>query len=69
MKKNKLFGANIDPHCSYCEYSVFDGDNVSCVVKRNIKNGKCKKFSYNPTLRIPKKANPLPVYDESDFLL
>ena len=29
----------------------------------------CKKFRYDPLLRVPKRRRPLPEYSESDFTL
>lgn len=69
MKKAHLFGNSIEPDCKYCENCVLGGSNFACKLNRTMKDGKCRKFSYNPTLRIPKKASVLPEYDENDFKL
>lgn len=50
----KLFGNNINPDCSYCCNSADAHSGYICIVKKSIKKGKCRKFSYNPTLRVPK---------------
>lgn len=69
MKKTVLFGKNIDVDCKYCANAVFTEKLCICSLDKKIKNGKCRKFLYNPTLRIPKQSTALPVYDESDFSL
>ena len=34
-----------------------------------VKNGKCRKFDYNPIMRVPHGAAPLPSFDQEDFSL
>ncbi len=66
MKKN-LFGNYIETDCSYCAFFYEDEDGFYCQKNKKIKNGKCKKFNYNPTLRVPKGELPLAQYRKEDF--
>ncbi len=66
MSKN-LFGKNIEPNCEYCDRYDKDGDAFICTAKKQIKNGKCRKFQYNPTLRVPKSENNLMDFNKEDF--
>lgn len=63
--KYSLFGNNISPDCSYCHNMV---DNI-CVKKKIIKNGKCRKFSYNPLLRVPKVEPNMMKFSREEFEL
>lgn len=69
MRKNKLFGKNIELSCNYCVHSQIKNDCQFCTANRVIKNGKCRKYSYNPIMRVPMRMNNLPKYDPSDFAL
>ena len=63
--KNDLFGARIAPDCEYCE--KYSKDSGACKLGRTIKNGKCRKFDYDPTLRTPKgEARPMQ-FSREDF--
>ena len=58
MAKKKLFGNNIKPACKYCLLCTPDenGEKFSCTKYGDVKPyDACKKFSYNPLMRIPKK--------------
>ncbi len=68
--KKALFGNNINPACEYCELGkkTKDGKMVLCE-----KTGvvapyySCRKFKYDPLLRIPKRMpRPQKMTDE-DF--
>lgn len=66
----KLFGNNIEASCEYCHNAVFkENDVIICSVNREIKDGKCMRFKYNPLLRTPKILPNLPKYDPKDFEL
>lgn len=66
----KLFGNNITPSCEYCDNCVDGGGGVLiCTKNKEIIQGKCKGFKYNPLLRVPKSAPLLPKYDPKDFEL
>ncbi len=69
MKRKKLFGNNIDVSCNYCQNAVFDNECCYCSANKIIKNGKCKKFEYNPTLRLPKRETPMPSFSALDFII
>ena len=66
MKKN-LFGNNIEVDCGYCANFLEDEEGFYCKKDKSIKNGKCKKFDYNPTLRVPKGDLPLMQFSKEDF--
>lgn len=65
--KKELFGNNIEVDCSYCVFLSEDDEGFFCQKDRVIKNGKCKKFEYNPTLRVPKSDAPLIQFNKEDF--
>lgn len=67
--KYKLFGANIQPDCNICDNFRRDSNNLGCVKNRTIKNGKCRKFDYNPILRTPKSEAKMMQFKKEDFEL
>lgn len=67
--KKKIFGNNIVPSCVYCEYSKTEGTSQFCTVHRQLKNGKCRKFNYNPIMREPKGMAPLKKISKEEFTL
>lgn len=67
--KNKLFGKNITPGCSYCTNSHFDRGMVGCKKARRIIDGKCRAFEYDPLLRIPRSVTLRNTYTADDFKL
>ncbi|GEM_PF-33661 len=67
--KKQLFGNSIVPSCVYCEHSVMEGNAQICTVHKTLKNGKCRKFKYNPIMREPKGMAPLKSYSKEDFAL
>ena len=52
-----LFRKKIDKCCSYCQFSTkLDEDHALCIKKGVVDlYGKCRKFRYDPTKRIPPK--------------
>ncbi len=62
-----LFGENIPVNCLYCDN--FNKTEGSCLKNRVIKDGKCSKFRYNPTLRTPKSEAALMQFSKEDFEL
>ncbi len=64
--RSPLFGRKITPACSYCAHAAGDG---SCTLHRVMKNGKCSRYSYDPLLRSPKTAPPVPEHDAEEFSL
>ena len=68
-----LFRKKIDRACAYCTFGTkLDEDTVLCA-KKGMKapDGKCRRFKYDPTKRIPTKAKALDFskYEEQDFSL
>lgn len=68
-----LFRKKIDKSCSYCIHSAkLDDEQVLCA-KKGIRpiDGKCLRFRYDPTKRIPVKAKALDFskYDQEDYSL
>ena len=70
-KKEPLFGAHIEANCAYCQNNLGQNGEVLCAVRMTLKEGKRKKFSYNPLLRAPRSAPPLQTgrYRPEDFEL
>ncbi len=69
MKKIKLFGNNIEVNCNYCAHSKIKNDTQFCTMNKVLKNGKCRKFEYNPIMRKPITMQQLPKYKPEDFAL
>ncbi|WP_407386425.1 hypothetical protein [Ruminococcus sp.] len=67
--KKQLFGNSIAQSCVYCEHSATEGSSQLCTVHKTLKNGKCKKFKYNPIMREPKGMAPLKSFSKDDFSL
>ena len=67
--KKQLFNPDIVPSCTYCEFSKTEGGAQYCTAHRSLKNGKCRKFKYNPIMREPKGMAPLRTYNKEDFAL
>lgn len=69
-KKTRLFGANITPNCAYCSHN--SGESmVICSLNRTNTNDNCRKFQYNPFMRMPKKPISFKAadYSSEDFSL
>ncbi len=68
-----LFRKRIEKSCTYCSYGTQLEDGVVLCTKRGLISADeaCRKFSYDPCKRVPKKAKPLNFskYDEEDFTL
>ncbi len=70
MKFYRLFGNNIEPNCDFCDNCEKADDIIKiCKAKKEIINGKCRGFKYNPLLRVPTQVSNLPKYDPKDFEL
>lgn len=68
-----LFRKKMERSCSYCAYGVkLDDESVLCS-RKGLRSlfGKCRKFRYDPTKRIPPKPKALDFqqYREEDFSL
>lgn len=69
IMKKKIFGNSIAPSCAYCEHSKTEGTAQFCDAHKSLKNGKCRKFRYNPIMREPKGMAPLRSFSKEDFTL
>lgn len=70
-KKKRLFGNNITPSCEYCSHNHGKKEIIKCSLQLNFDEGNCKKFIYNPLMRIPQKQLLLKKdeFDADDFSL
>ena len=67
IMKKQLFGNDIVPACTYCSHSKKEGNTQFCNAHKVLKNGKCRRFSYNPIMREPRGAVKLPTFDKKEF--
>ncbi len=67
--KKQLFGKNIVPSCAYCVHSKKEGNTQFCDARKVLKNGKCRKFIYNPIMRTPRGSAKLPTFNNDDFVI
>lgn len=67
--KKKMFGNNIETSCKYCDNSTDSENGFICRLNKSIKNGKCRKFKYNPTMRIPLEQVSIGDFSKEDFTL
>lgn len=71
-RKKALFGGEIQPDCAYCRRNGAKQDcPPRCTLGLSPKDGKCKKYEYDPLRREPRRAPPLRAgqYSEEDFKL
>lgn len=70
-RKKALFGANIEPNCSYCRHNSGKEGKTLCSLRLEMKEGKCRKYWYDPLMREPRSTPPLRAaqYSEEDFKL
>lgn len=69
----KLFRKKIERRCEYCAKGTqLDEENILCS-KKGVRSAgsKCRKFTYDPTKRIPSKPKALDFekYKEYDYSL
>lgn len=56
-RKQELFGSQIPLSCAYCRRSSTQpGAQPQCTLGLAPKDGKCKRYEYDPLMREPKKA-------------
>ena len=67
--KKKLFGRNITPDCGYCENAAIENGAFVCTKSRRITDGKCRAFSYDPLMRVPRTVTLRGTYTAEDFKL
>ena len=69
--KSKLLNKNAyEAVCRNCKHGRLspDGETVLCVKKGLVEpDGKCRRYSYDPLKRVPRKAPVLMTADPSDF--
>lgn len=71
MFKKKLYGTKIAPSCSYCIYGTPASDRKMIFCRRRgvvSPYYSCRKFRYDPLMRVPRRQE-LPQLDPSDFTL
>ncbi|MBQ6706094.1 MAG: hypothetical protein IJN07_01105 [Clostridia bacterium] len=70
--KRKLYGNSIPPCCEYCSRARrnADGKTMLCI-RRGIvpMYHHCRRFRYDPLMRIPARQPVLGQYTEEDFRL
>lgn len=68
-----LFRKKMEKRCAYCAHGAkLDEDQILCVRKGVCSpDGKCHKFKYDPTKRVPPKPKALDFqkYDNEDYSL
>jgi len=68
----RLFNPNIEPCCAYCEHGTLTKDGQAILCRRRgvmLPGSSCRKFTYDPILRIPSRPPKLPKFDAEDFSL
>lgn len=57
FRKNYLYSKAIEPHCAYCSHCTKDNEHQGVCDLRGIVAlaGQCRKFQYNPLMRVPPK--------------
>ncbi len=70
-KKTPLFGSEIQPDCAYCYYNAAPEGTPVCALHRQMEEGRCKAYLYNPLFRKPRPAPALKTgnFDPEDFKL
>ena len=66
-----LFRKDIDPRCAYCARGSRIGEDKVACVKRGIVAPEyhCRRYEYDPLLRVPKRQPKLPSFSAEDFSL
>ena len=68
-----LFRKKMEKSCTYCRFGTMLEDSLVLCTKRGVVDvgRKCRKFSYDPTKRIPIKPKTLDFskYDSEDYTL
>ncbi len=68
-KKQRLFGASIQPDCALCQHSIQQNGRVFCSKRQPRDAAACKQYRYDPLRREPRKAPPLKEHDPKEFEL
>ena len=70
MKIPKLFNKRIRPSCEYCTYCNTDDPSVHiCTLNKTMTDDGCKKFTYDPLMRMPKRSDDIETLNPSDFVI
>ena len=72
FSRRKFFGNQIEPACEYCANGTKSKDGESILCERQgvvAPYYSCRKFSYDPLKRVPKRTPKLPEYDAEMFKL
>lgn len=66
---SKLFGGRIKPECRHCREAMQQIDHQVLCMKKGIVAADyvCRKYVYEPTLRIPSRPIQLDLYLAEDF--
>lgn len=71
--KSKLLNKNAyESTCRNCRYGRLspEGDSVLCVKKGIVDaDGKCRRYSYDPLKRVPRKKPSVSTANPEDFIL
>ena len=70
--RTRIFNPKIEPCCAYCEHGTATKDGQSILCRRRgvmLPSSSCRRFTYDPLLRIPYRQPKLPEYDAEDFSL
>ena len=62
-----MFGNDIIPDCNYCKNFIVTPEESYCEYAKTIKKDKCRKFEYNPLLRVPQTAPAMMTFSKEDF--
>ncbi|MCH5353582.1 MAG: hypothetical protein J1E06_08970 [Acutalibacter sp.] len=71
-KRKALFGNNVEISCAHClRNGAKQGEEPLCTLRLTLKDGKCKKYEYDPLRREPRTAPGLRSdgFKEEDFKL
>ena len=68
-----LFNKEISPCCAYCEHATQINDRDAVCKKHGVVSltYRCRKYTYDPTRRVPAEPEELPsgYFSEKDFSL
>ena len=70
--KKAICGATIAPACEYCAHGrkATDPRMILCEKKGVVSpDYRCRKYEYDPLLRVPKRRPKLPSFSAEDFSL
>lgn len=68
--RKKLFGNNITPDCSYCQYCEKNsGGNQICRCGSPTIGTVCARYIYDPLKREPRTLPDIPKFTAEDFKL